>query len=43
VNAGVGFVITQLFFYNAFYLDFVERARRIGINIPIVPGIMPKS
>jgi len=41
VNAGLDFVITQLFFDNRHYFDFVARARRAGITIPIIPGIMP--
>jgi methylenetetrahydrofolate reductase (NADH) len=41
VGAGVDFLITQMFFDNNFYFDFVARARRGGVEVPIIPGIMP--
>jgi methylenetetrahydrofolate reductase (NADPH) len=41
VGAGVDFLITQMFFDNAFYFDFVQRARAAGVTVPIIPGIMP--
>lgn len=41
VDAGLDFVITQLFFGNTDYFAFVDRARARGLQVPIIPGIMP--
>lgn len=41
VEAGAGFLITQLFFSNDIFYRFLERARDIGITVPICAGIMP--
>jgi methylenetetrahydrofolate reductase (NADPH) len=41
VDAGDSFLITQLFFDNEVFFDWLSAARRTGIDVPIIPGVMP--
>lgn len=41
IDLGAEYIVTQMFFDNKKYFEFVKRCREIGINVPIIPGIKP--
>jgi methylenetetrahydrofolate reductase (NADPH) len=43
IEAGAHYVVTQMFYDNQKYFDFVKRCREVGINVPIIPGLKPVS
>lgn len=41
IEIGASYIVTQMFFDTDVYFDFVDRCRKIGINVPVIPGLKP--
>ncbi len=41
VEAGANYIVTQMFFDNNYYFEYVEKCRAMGIDVPIIPGLKP--
>lgn len=41
VEKGAGFLVSQMFFDNRLYFDFVDRLRSLGVDVPVIPGVLP--